>query len=205
MRITWVFLLPVISTTSSIIFHFLSVSIPQDGSIEFEEFIRALSITSRGNLDEKLHCKCRALKNLKGQFVLTSSDADFRVIGVLFLNIHSTISFFFSSNDDSLDVSCFCRPITTNHNYSYSGAFRLYDVDNDGYITRDEMYNIVDAIYQMVVSTLCRVRPFNMPSFQPSPPLPLFNGREWQSECTLIGQTIRGGVMKLGPALWPFI
>lgn len=32
------------------------------------------------------------------------------------------------------------------------GAFRLYDVDNDGYITREEMYNIVDAIYQMVVS-----------------------------------------------------
>ncbi|KAK9719153.1 EF-hand domain pair [Popillia japonica] len=29
-------------------------------------------------------------------------------------------------------------------------AFRLYDVDNDGFITRDEMYNIVDAIYQMV-------------------------------------------------------
>lgn len=34
------------------------------------------------------------------------------------------------------------------------GAFRLYDVDNDGYITREEMYNIVDAIYQMVVSDL---------------------------------------------------
>lgn len=32
-----------------------------------------------------------------------------------------------------------------------TGAFRLYDVDNDGFITRDEMYNIVDAIYQMVV------------------------------------------------------
>ena len=31
------------------------------------------------------------------------------------------------------------------------GAFRLYDVDNDGYITRQEMYDIVDAIYQMVV------------------------------------------------------
>lgn len=36
--------------------------------------------------------------------------------------------------------------------YVYAGAFRLYDVDNDGYITREEMYNIVDAIYQMVVS-----------------------------------------------------
>lgn len=34
------------------------------------------------------------------------------------------------------------------------GAFRLYDVDNDGYITRQEMYDIVDAIYQMVVSIL---------------------------------------------------
>lgn len=35
-----------------------------------------------------------------------------------------------------------------------TGAFRLYDVDNDGYITREEMYNIVDAIYQMVVSAI---------------------------------------------------
>ena len=38
------------------------------------------------------------------------------------------------------------------------GAFRLYDVDNDGYITRQEMYNIVEAIYQMGVSAdMCKV------------------------------------------------
>ena len=53
---------------------------------------------------------------------------------------HTSITFFanYSSN--------------TTYNVCYLGAFRLYDVDNDGYITREEMYNIVDAIYQMVVS-----------------------------------------------------
>ena len=43
-----------------------------------------------------------------------------------------------------------------------SGAFKLYDVDNDGYITRNEMYNIVDAIYQMVVSKCMQGVPINM-------------------------------------------
>lgn len=37
-----------------------------------------------------------------------------------------------------------------------SGAFRLYDVDNDGFITRDEMLLIVDSIYKVYLKTVYR-------------------------------------------------
>lgn len=37
----------------------------QDGYISFKEFIRALSITSRGSLDEKLECKYNSKTRVK--------------------------------------------------------------------------------------------------------------------------------------------
>ena len=31
-------------------------------------------------------------------------------------------------------------------------AFRLYDLDRDGYVSRDELLRIVDALYRMVLT-----------------------------------------------------
>lgn len=45
----------------------------------------------------------------------------------------------------------------------FTGAFRLYDLDSDGFITRDEMLSIVGSIYKMVGSTVKLPKEENTP------------------------------------------
>ena len=75
----------------------------KNGHIDFKEFICALSVTSRGRLDEKLKCER------------------------LYSGLH------YHTTDLSFTV----------------GAFQLYDIDGDGFITYDEMLQIVQSIYKM--------------------------------------------------------
>lgn len=101
---------------------------PQDGRIEFSEFIQALSVTSRGTLDEKLRCKCCPWAPC---------------FGVAVWGAWGTVTIWLWPWERSPNIST----------WLLAGAFKLYDLDNDGYITRNEMLDIVDAIYQMVVSS----------------------------------------------------
>uniref|UniRef100_A0A8B9EV70 Neuronal calcium sensor 1 n=1 Tax=Anser cygnoides TaxID=8845 RepID=A0A8B9EV70_ANSCY len=105
----------------------------KDGRIEFSEFIQALSVTSRGTLDEKLRCKCPRGALTPG---LWGGFGGWRGGAAGFIAGQGT-----------------CRGPKHLH-VALAGAFKLYDLDNDGYITRNEMLDIVDAIYQMVGNTV---------------------------------------------------
>ena len=78
----------------------------KNGHIDFKEFICALSVTSRGRLDEKLKCACFPFPSPVCSSMLKSLAGR-------------------------------------------AGAFQLYDIDGDGFITYAEMLQIVQSIYKM--------------------------------------------------------
>ncbi|CAP27965.2 Protein CBR-NCS-3 [Caenorhabditis briggsae] len=57
---------------------------------------------------------------------------------------------FFPNGDPSKFASFVFNVFDDNH----ARAFSLYDVDKDGFITKDEMADIVDAIYSMIGNML---------------------------------------------------
>lgn len=95
--------------------------------------ITSSRISRSGSKKQNLHAHKRIVRKTK-EFLIRTKD----------LRRFCVLQKSFSSRSQSRFPPFLCL---------FSGAFRLYDVDNDGFITRDEMYNIVDAIYQMVVST----------------------------------------------------
>lgn len=46
-------------------------------------------------------------------------------------------------------------------NDCFSGAFKLYDLDSDGYITKEEMCNILDSICLMLGDSIEENRNFD--------------------------------------------
>ena len=54
----------------------------ESGAIEFEEYVRVLSVTSRGRLDEKIQCMCSSFTQLAlylGTFSFYDLDGDGRI------------------------------------------------------------------------------------------------------------------------------
>ncbi|MCP9263207.1 Neuronal calcium sensor 1 [Dirofilaria immitis] len=61
---------------------------------------------------------------------------------------------FDENKDGAIEFHEFIRALSITSRETWTRrAFRLYDLDNDGFITRDEMLSIVGSIYKMVGST----------------------------------------------------
>uniref|UniRef100_A0A1I8ESZ9 EF-hand domain-containing protein n=1 Tax=Wuchereria bancrofti TaxID=6293 RepID=A0A1I8ESZ9_WUCBA len=72
-------------------------------------------------------------------------------------------SFVFKVFDENKDGAIEFHEFIRALSITSRGAFRLYDLDNDGFITRDEMLSIVGSIYKMVGSTVKLPKEENTP------------------------------------------
>ncbi|CAG2115573.1 unnamed protein product [Medioppia subpectinata] len=142
----------------------------KDGMITFEEFIRALSTTSRGtfklyDLDndgyitrEEMCSIIEAIYQMLGPNIENEEENAEKRVEMIFNHLDTnkddklSMDEFMegSTQDPKIDGMItfeeFIRALSTTSR----GTFKLYDLDNDGYITREEMCSIIEAIYQML-------------------------------------------------------
>lgn len=103
----------------------------QDGSIEFEEFIRALSVTSRGNLDEKLHCKYNLYFSLFGPLRWDTNETpellDENLRSVALFRWRCRCAQIVDSTESRWDASTFTHRPTGRHSIHARGSFHIYE------------------------------------------------------------------------------
>ncbi|SAL98960.1 hypothetical protein [Absidia glauca] len=95
-----------------------------NGTIDFKEFIVALSVTSRGRIDEKLSCKCderTSLLNDDDGYI--SKDEMFRIVDAIYKMVGSMVKL---------------PPDEDTPEKRVAKIFQLMDTDNDGRLSMDE-------------------------------------------------------------------
>ena len=108
------------------------------GVVRFPQFITALSTTTRGSVDQRIACETWL------EFILYSTPPGWECLSFKFLPPTlppSFTSFLPPSLPPSLTV-----------------VFRLYDCDGDGYVSREDVEKMVEAMYQMVGPLLAQER-----------------------------------------------
>ncbi|XP_058023857.1 Kv channel-interacting protein 1 [Ahaetulla prasina] len=140
----------------------------QNGSVKFEDFVMALSILLRGTVHEKLRWTFNLYDINKDGYINKEECPSGAVNEETFKQIYAQ---FFPHGDASMYAHYLFNAFDTAQNGSVKfedfvmalsillrgtvheklrWTFNLYDINKDGYINKEEMMDIVKAIYDMM-------------------------------------------------------